>query len=153
MITWYMMMFMASRTSHILIHCGTSAFSVVINSLICLEYWVCFSLTQNAQVHTFTLCRHAQSIIIFIRSFNLNCAFKYLLFAANFLNRLQQPSVSPVTTPRWMWMRASSEKHIAGASLLITFLWLGALPKTDALMKTYVPERVSLMLAIVLNML
>lgn len=46
-------------------------------------------------------------------------------------------------------MRASSEKRIAGAPPHITFLWLGALPKTDALMKACVPKCVSLMLAIV----
>lgn len=59
----------------------------------------------------------------------------------------QQP-FSPASAPRLMRMRTSSEKHIAGASPPITFLWLGALPKTDALMKAYVPKRVSLRLAI-----
>ncbi len=48
-----------------------------------------------------------------------------------------------------MRTRVCSEKRIAGAPPHITFLWLGALPKTDALMKAYVPKCVSLMLAIV----
>lgn len=46
-----------------------------------------------------------------------------------------------------MIMRSSSEKHIAGVPPHLTFLWLGALPKADALMNACVPRCVSLMLA------
>lgn len=71
---------------------------------------------------------------------------QYVFF---FLNGCRQQIVSPATTPHLMKMRASSEKRIAGAPPHITLHWLGSLPKTDALMKAYVPKCVSLTLTIV----
>ena len=52
----------------------------------------------------------------------------------------------------WGWEQAL-KKHIAGAPPHITFHWLDALPKTDALMKADVSKHVSLTFAIVKNML
>lgn len=66
-----------------------------------------------------------------------------------FAIRCRLQLVSPMTTLHLMRMRASSEKHIAGVPPHVTFLWLAALPKADALMKAYVPKCVRLMLAIV----
>lgn len=95
-----------------------------------------FNVILDLKVHRWTFCRHN---LAEYNRYNLCMSAKYMLFLSMFFYRLQAACCQSCDSAHLMKMRASSEKHIGRC----TSSHNPPLPKTDALMKAYVPKCVS----------